>query len=41
MRRVMIGLVMVLVWAGCAAAAPGAGDRATVTVRIHDYVALP
>jgi hypothetical protein len=41
MRRVMTGLVVMLVWAISAAAAGADDGRATVTVRIHDYVALP
>jgi hypothetical protein len=42
MRRVTTGLVMALAWAASATVmAAGPDDRATVTVRIHDYVELP
>jgi hypothetical protein len=44
MRRAVRGLVVALAWtisATATAAAAGPGKRATVSLRIHDYVALP
>jgi hypothetical protein len=42
MRRVISGVLVAVAWAiSLTATAAAAGERATVTLRIHDYVALP
>jgi hypothetical protein len=42
MRRVLTGLVVILVWTvSTTVTAAGADERATLNIRIHDYAVLP